>query len=239
MRIGICDDLSGHRDHLVLLLDEYCAGKGLAAQIDEFESGEELLDAWTPGAYQILFLDVYMDGMSGVEAARRIREKDQACAIIFTTTSEEHAMAGYEVRASDYLVKPYGAEELAQAMDWCLEEQARDLRELDVVSGRAKLQVPLREILYAEVYGRVCVIHTAGEKISTNMSLTELEELVSGGDFLRCHRSYLVNMNGILRPEEGGFRMVNGDSVPVGADNAVKIRQTFFDWSFRRTWEGR
>lgn len=235
MRIGVCDDLQADRNHLISLIQAYYRDRE-GVEIYEYESAEELLHHWRDGWLTCLFLDVYMGGLSGMEAARKIRETDPGCMVIFTTTSPDHAIDSYEVRASDYLLKPFGREEVAAALRWC-EETADDLQEITVIAERERRQVACREIFYIEVYGRASIIHTAREQIRTNRALGELEAEIGGESFLRCHRSYLVNMRHIRRPEGRDFLLLNQERVPIAQESAARVRQAFFEWTFRQTWE--
>ena len=240
MRIGICDDLISDRIHLGELVSAYYGTRGIHVDIDEFESGEELMDAFTEGKYQIIFLDVYMGALSGVQAARAIRETDPACSLIFTTTSPDHAIDSYEVHASDYLLKPFGAREVEEALAWCSESMEEQLRGIALKSGEADGTVLLKDIVYIGSAGKGAEVHTAGgEKLTTEKNLTDMEKEIDDVDFLRCHKGFLVNLNHIKRPENGVFIMDTGESVPISADNHERIRHAFFDWAFKRAWESR
>lgn len=223
---------------MALIRDSY-GERGRQVELWECESGEELLHRWAEQRADFLFLDVYMEGMSGMQTARKLRESDPHCMIVFTTTSPDHAMDSYEVRAADYLLKPFGRQEVEEALRWCEQNAAEQLRELEVISGRERRFIPVSDIRYIEVYGRMCVVHTGTEEIQTNRGLSELEEALAGGDFLRCHRSYLVNMAHILRPEGRDFLVSGHSRVPIAAEQAARVRQSFLEWSFRRTWESR
>lgn len=238
MRFGVCDDTANDRKLLLDMLRAYCDMRGLTAQVDQFPNASALLDAFEPGKYQILFLDIYMPGLTGMQAARTIREKDADCMLVFATTSEDHAMESYGVYAAGYLLKPYTAARLGEAMDWCMENMLPLAQTVEIMSEREKVQLSLGEITFIEVYGREAVFHTTGKTYSTNRSLTELEQELPE-DFLRCHRSYIVNMNHIARAEQKDFALKDGTLVPVSIEGGGKIKQKFFDWMFRRTWEGR
>ena len=239
MRIGICDDREQDRSFLRQLLEEYCTQRGLECRVEQFSNGRALLKAFSPGKYQILFLDIYMPGYSGMQAAQEIREQDEHCFLAFTTTSEEHALESYGVYAAGYLLKPYSREQLYEVMDWCMEHMPPLSRALNVFSDRENVSLPLREIRYIEVFGREAVFHTAKQTVSsTSRSLSEVEKELPE-DFLRCHRSYIVNMNEITRIEQNDFVLKSGEKIPIGAENAAKNKQSFFDWIFRHTWEGK
>lgn len=239
MRIAVCDDLATDRAKLGGLLEKYCREHSIKLVLDTFENGEEFLAGFTAGKYQLIFFDVYMGGISGVDAARRVRQTDSDCALVFTTTSSDYAIDSFEVRASDYLVKPYGETELSEAMDWCVQNITQSVRSIELISNRERINVAIKDIIYVEVTARVSVVHTEGAEVSTNRGLSDIEAEIADEDFLRCHRSFLVNMNHIRRPDKADFIMTNGERVPIGTDNLAKIKQAFFDWSFKRAWEGR
>lgn len=112
MRIAIIDDLPVDREHLSADICRWAGEQSLplAAPPDLFESGEEFLDKFSAGKYDVVFLDIYMDGINGMDTARKIRETDTVCRLIFTTTTSEFAVDSYDVDSSWYLVKPYSYE---------------------------------------------------------------------------------------------------------------------------------
>ena len=111
--IAICDALEREQLNLVQMLQHYGKAHGLEITVDTISSGEELLSLWTPDRWDLIFLDIYMRDLSGVEIARRIRQKDRNCILVFATTSQDHGIIGHELRISDYLVKPFHIRELS------------------------------------------------------------------------------------------------------------------------------
>lgn len=236
VKIAICDDLKAEQIQLANYIRAYCAEQSLEVGIKLYSSGEELLDSFRSGMFHILFLDIYMDGLDGVQTARKIRETDQTCAIIFATTSEEHGLVSYEVQASDYLVKPIRAEEVASAMDWCVEQIRSTYRILTVTCESGTVSLPLRDIQYIEIQGHTAMLHTADRVLVTRRGLDELEQEIRHPDFLRCHRSFLVNMNHIHWLDKNAFRLYSGTSVPIGSTMTAKVKDQFMSWFFVKTW---
>ena len=107
MRIAIVDDIASERTLLHARLQQQLVKRGVHADLAEFENGEFFLKAAKERSFAVLFLDIYMDGANGVEIARELRKSDPDCLLIFTTTSTDHAVEGFKVRALHYLVKPY------------------------------------------------------------------------------------------------------------------------------------
>lgn len=117
MRIAIVDDLSGERALLREQLARQLARRGAEAELLEFDSGEAFLAAEKERRFTAAFLDIYMEGMTGMEAARALRKTDTDCLLVFTTTSTDHALEGFQVRALHYLVKPFTEGEIDALTD--------------------------------------------------------------------------------------------------------------------------
>lgn len=115
LRIAITDDLNSEREKLSSAIIAPFSKVGLnVGNIDEYTSGEELLRQFSAGRYDLIFLDIYMGGMSGVETAKRIRVLDKNVMLVFVTTSNEFASESYAVKANFYLLKPVRAESIRQ-----------------------------------------------------------------------------------------------------------------------------
>ena len=236
--IAVCDDLEEERTLLGHMLRSYAQRKGLSLQLHFFVSGEELLhNIRQVCACQVLFLDVYMPGISGVEAARRLRAAGCGTSIVFATTSTDHGVDSFEVRASDYLVKPFRQEEVDRALDWCLEHMPEPLRSLSVYAEGEIQEFPLASVLYIEVLGHQSHIHTLRQTVVARKSLDDLERAVDSPDFFRCHRSFLVNLNFVQDITGSDFRLSDGTLVPISSGNLSKIRNLFSDWTYMKAWE--
>ena len=116
MRIAIVDDLAGDRALLRERLERQLQRRSVQADLLEFESGEAFLTAEREQRFTAAFLDVYMTGMSGVDAAKELRTFDTDCLLIFTTTSTDHALEGFQVRAMHYLVKPFDSAQITACL---------------------------------------------------------------------------------------------------------------------------
>lgn len=238
LQIAICDDLEEERVILSRMLRNYARRQGLSLQVHFFVSGEELLQSVRrANACQVLFLDIYMPGISGVETARRLRAAGYGASIVFATTSTDHGVDSFEVRASDYLVKPFRQEEVDRALDWCLEHMPEPLRSLSVYAEGEMQEFPLASVLYIEVLGHQSHIHTLHQTVVVRKSLDDLERAVDSPDFFRCHRSFLVNLNHAERIESSDFLMSDGARIPISSANLPRARNIFTDWIYRNAWE--
>lgn len=238
LSIAICDDLREERSTLIRMVQNYCRQKGISLHMYPFSSGEELLSAMhRPERFHVIFLDIYMPGLTGIETARRIRQSDSSVAIILATTSLDHGIEGFEVDASDYLVKPIQEEDVARSLDWCLEHPSALLQVVSVYSEGEWIDIPLSSISYIEVLDHQSHIHTDQKKtIVTRRGIDDLSGSIGSEDFLRCHRSYLVNMNHVQSIEGADFRVTGGELVPISMRDLAKHRSQFIDWTYKKAW---
>ncbi len=210
LKIAICEDK--HSD--ALSLAELIRLRGMPCEIAVFSSSEEMLSSG--GRYDILFLDIYMGrGMSGVELARALRQGGASSEIVFTTVSDAHALEGFEVNALQYLVKPVKAPELFALLERYVSiRDRRDLNYCVVVVDKEEVRLYHSDIYYIEAFDKYCAVHTANGEIKTYAALGGLLERLPTPPFLRCHRSFVVNMN-YIKAAGRDFIMNNGDTVYI------------------------
>ena len=176
MRIAIVDDLKTERALLKERLSQQLALRGAEADIfGIWKSGE----AFSRGRkkerrFSAAFLDIYMDGLSGMDAAKELRKTDTDCLLIFTTTSTDHALEGFQVRALHYLVKPFSEEELSGLLTEMLAKLPRPEPVLTVKVSGSDIRLRYRDIISAEHFAhRINIRTTAGKTLATRQSLCQ------------------------------------------------------------------
>ena len=117
MRIAIVDDISEERTLLRNRLESQFSRRNVHVDIFEYENGETFLTAAKECPFTVVFLDIYMNGSNGIDTAKELRRSDTDCLLIFTTTSTDHALEGFQVRALHYLVKPYSENDISALAD--------------------------------------------------------------------------------------------------------------------------
>lgn len=235
MKIAICEDNKSCRKSLINNILIYSKNNNLNIDIAEFEDGTEILNNFKQNEYNIIFLDIYMKSLDGIETARKIRDLDKACLIIFSTISEGHALDAYSVQAIDYLVKPITYKQLEYTLNRCIPMVSSQNKFIKVLSNRLTYKIPHKEILFIEVFNKVCLIHTTNDKIvKTYTPLSELENELGEG-FLRCHRSYVINMNHIKEIIENDFVLNTDINIPIVKDKKNSIKQIYLDYLFEIT----
>lgn len=199
IRIAICDDEIKMREILEEKVRKHCP----EADIDLLQSGEELLSMNPPP--EILFLDIGMPKMNGMEAARAFRKKNKNTVLIFVTALAEYVFQAFDVGAFHYLVKPFTDEKFAEifraAVEQCRKIAVQPIKEERYIWVKRKgirTKVFLDDIQYAEVYNRKIILHKTDGDVEYYGKMSELEK-AAGEDFFRPHRAYLVNLRHVVR----------------------------------------
>lgn len=237
MKIAICDDLRQDQHCLVHSLHNYCETNLINATINEYDSGESLLGNFSKNMFDIVFLDIYMNGLNGIDTAKKIREIDQDCLIVFITTSREHALDGFYVNALHYLIKPVNDEKILEVFNRCKKILNDAQQYIEVISDRLLVKVPVKSIQYIEVYDKACYIHRDENTIKTYLSLEEIAKQLKARNFLRCHRSYIVNMYFILNVGDNDFILQPGTHIPIRHSEKKIIKETYMNFLFSLTRE--
>ena len=230
MRVAICEDLEKDAGILCDMLEAYRAKHGLYMEIEVFSSAEELLAAFAPGRFQILFVDVFLQTLTGVDAVKKIREQDEDCAVIFVTISDSHAVDGFALRASHYLIKPIKYDAFCNAMERCKEQIDRFSRCIEVLENREPVRVRIRDIRYAEVFGNTCIIHTTSGDIKAYLPIDALEAELAGEPFFRCHRSYLVNLRKAVDILDDQFLLEGGGEAWISRKVLAAAKKAYRDF---------
>jgi DNA-binding LytR/AlgR family response regulator len=233
MKIAVCDDVPADLQIITEYLLRYSEENLLDIQIEEFAGGEKLLSVFSSSPFKIIFIDIYLDGISGVETAYKIREADKDCAIIFITSSVDHRADGFEVGAIHYLVKPITYKATAEAMERCRHHFVSEAKYFCITSGRQVIRIKMKDVLYAEVFGKAVIIHTIDGTYKTYKSLSAIAGLLQEGHFLQCHRFYLVNMQHISGVLKEDFQLSNGKKIPIRKNGKQKTKDVFHDYLFR------
>lgn len=239
MKAAIIDDLSACREEIRDCLNRYLEENyaGEAPAIEEFESGEEFLSRFTPEAYDIIFIDQYMDGLSGIGTAEKIRERDETVALVFVTTSLDHAIESFTVRACGYLVKPYQYEKFEKTMELARLEKIRNARFIRVEKNKVLLQ----EILWCGQDDHYVEVHTEKRgAFRFRLPFGEFAgQLAPYSQFLTCYKGCIVNMERAERIDGLDFVMDTGERVPFSARDRKKIEALFDEYLFQREREDR
>lgn len=234
LQIAIVDDLREERLRLESCLERYCSENKLSFTVSSFAGGEQFL-ALPAGSFDLVFLDIYMSGLTGMETAKLFRQKDDRALLVFVTTSSDFAVDSFRVRAFDYLLKPYSYEQFAEIMSLCEKALAKSVRYIEVKESRELIKIPIRDILYTDYDNHYIQIHTSERVVRTYASFAEFApQLLDYPQFLNCYRNCIVNMDKVASLIENDFVLENGERVPITRDKRTELKQLFADYAFHK-----
>lgn len=208
-KIAICDDSKLDRQLLKVVIQTYFENNEEEFKIFEYELGDNLLDDIE---VELLFLDIIMNGM---KIARKLRDIQFKAPIIFLTAHADYAVESYEVYVAGYLLKPYDTNKLTLLLDEVLQRSVQKRIAVKVKKQHRYLEI--NDIMYVESDKHVLNIHLKDSRvIQTTEKLSELEKTINSKRFIRCHQSYLVNMD-YIKDAKTDFILSNDIRIPIRA----------------------
>ena len=212
--IGICDDEKYMLDHIRTMASRFFRGKNTEAAILEFSCGEELLKY--DKQIDILFLDIQMKGIDGMETARKLRRRKFKGILIFITVLKEMVFQSFEVQPYDYLVKPIEEQYFEKMMERLLGSMKDASEEnLLVQKGYESRIIPIVDIVFCEIIDRKIYLHLVSSEVVDYYDRIENLEKKLNHSFFRCHRSYLIHLKYLKSYKNGTAYMENGREIPV------------------------
>ena len=243
MKLAICDDDKKIRE----LIEESVREVSGDMEIEVFADARGIL---APGFdADILFLDIQMPGIDGMNAARMIRADGKKTVIVFVTALEEEVFKAFEVGAFNYIVKPFGKKRITEVIKRAI-EQADEVRYIEkaltekedekhsahvitVRSGGSNRKVILSEIVYAEIFDRRIILHMKDrDNVDYNGRISELEN-IAGQDFFRVHRAYLINLAYVKSYDSKSVRVGDAE-IPVARGKYQDLIKAYLSYYTRR-----
>lgn len=193
----------------------------------------EFLENYQP-LYDIIYMDISMPEMTGMEAAKRLRKIDTNVMLIFVTSLAQYALEGYTVGAFDYILKPVRYYDFALKLRWAVEHlpEKKD-HTLLLVSDGVKTCLHLSQLMYAETDGHYIVYHTKGGELRQYGSLTNLEGDLADDSFVRCNSCYLVNMAHISSISGLSLKLDDGTVLKISQPKRKQVIQLYNDYAAR------
>ncbi|MBM4167815.1 MAG: response regulator [Ignavibacteria bacterium] len=240
MRAVIVDDETLARN----VIREYLNAHKDISIVGECENGLDAVRVITEMAPDLLFLDVQMPKLNGFEVLELV---DHDCAVVFITAHDHYALKAFDVHAVDYILKPFRRERFDEALERArsrrtvaraipkqellhtIHEQHAPIRRIVVREGTKVLIIPINDVDYIQAQDDYIAVHAAGKSHLKQQRLSNLERLIDAGQFMRIHRSYLVNVERIVRIEvyEKESRQVilkTGARLPVSRSGYARLK---------------
>lgn len=226
IKIGICDDEQIVRELLKQKVEICLREAGVRADILFFQRGQELLE--TEEDLDILFLDIEMPEMDGIEAGKKLRQKGNNCKIIVATSMVERFKEAFYIDAFRFVTKPFEMEEIREALREAF-IAAGGNQTIEVYKNREKYNILCRDILYIEATESSVEFMLKDGKYRKESSLTELEKKLEGNTFFRINRQCIVNIAQIEHYEKGVI-LINGDAKKVSQRKKKEFQNAYREY---------
>ncbi|MGL5378835.1 LytR/AlgR family response regulator transcription factor [Clostridium sp.] len=223
LSVAICEDEMFHRKVLANNISKILDKKEIRYKLLEYGSGEELFKDES-NKVDILFLDICLDGISGMEVARTIRESNSRIKVIFTTCMKEYVFEAYEVNAYRYLVKPIEYELLEKYLLDCAYEILNRNNRVVIKCKNDVFVLDLDEILYVEVIRKHVTIYTDQKNYTIEISLKKIQEYLKDCKFFRCHHSYIVNLEKVEQIKSNNILVIKEYEIYVSRSNIKELQ---------------
>lgn len=235
-RIGICDDEMEFCTEIEGFVHEYAEKEEITVETEVFTSGEALFETMNNGnTFDLLFLDIELGGINGVEVGHRLREKveNEAMQIIYVSSKESYAMQLFQIRPFDFLTKPVTMEKITKV----LSEYKRLFIDRNIFFtyhvGKSTYRISENDILYFQCEGKKIQVITTKDKREYYGKMADVEKQISMNKFCVVHKSYVVNINYVSEfcPDE--VIMCNEVRIPISQSMRKKVREKILEWNIQ------
>ena len=227
MRIAICDDEERYRIELKTILNKLLINADL--NIDTFDDGNILADAFAASPYDLVFLDIEMPALDGITLAKKIRSRSENVFIVFLTSHIEYALEGYEVNALRYLTKPVDIEKLKEVIRYVQEKQGSS-RQIIIKEDGEEILIDINDVIYMESMNQNVRIVTAKGEHVIRYNIGDFEEQLKNDGFFRIHRGYLISLSKVKKLSGNDVILDGGETLPVSRSNVKPLKEALYTY---------
>ncbi|MEF9958961.1 MAG: LytTR family DNA-binding domain-containing protein [Niameybacter sp.] len=228
-KIAICEDQKVWHYQLIKIFEQIHNHENIDLEVDTYLSGEALLNSEF-NQYDVLILDIQMDGLDGIEVAKKIRKVNERVQIMFVTALENSWSEGYVVRAYRYIVKPIEVDAFYEMMVQLFDEINQSRRSVLVKEDGGMKKVEIASIKYLAIESRKVVIYTLDGCYKSSISLGEWNDKLQPFGFAHPHTSYLVNLKYVKHLNREKIVLTQGDILYVSQRKYKKFKEQFMNY---------
>lgn len=232
MKIAVCEDNERDREAFCEQIQGAMERQGVIADVEVFENAEELLKAAGKTFYSIFFFDILLPGMTGIDAALKLRRQGNYSPVVFTTVTRDYLTQSYGVWAAHYLVKPIADKDVDEALARSLKVLAGDQKTLEVMVNRHMEYIPYADIYYISGNNRNCLVHTHTGTYNPYESIQGMFDTLGDSRFLLIHRSHIINLDHVLAVQKGKVAMRDDALLPIKRGATEDVRRAWEDRRF-------
>lgn len=233
IKVAIVEDNEQEAKNLLSCLKHFPLEQGDLFIFEIFNDTNRFLEE--KQAFDIVFMDIILPNITGMEAAARLRRYNNQTVLIFVTSMAQYAIKSYEVDAFDYILKPVTFERVKLKLQKAIDSiHSKEGKILTINNSDGIAQIPSRQVQYIEVRGHVLSYHTEKGVLTEYGSLSALEKQLSPYDFMRCNACYLLNPNFIVSVNGLTVCMANGDELKISQPKRKSFMDSFTNWLGQR-----
>ncbi|MDF2472887.1 MAG: Response regulator of the LytR/AlgR family [Lachnospiraceae bacterium] len=225
VKIAICDDERIFIEELSRQLEILFVNESIDIQIKSYQSGRKLLSDSNDLDFDILFLDIDMPEITGIDIAEQIRRKNQFVHIIFITSHEDLVYQSIQYRPFRFIRKCYAREELPEAVTALKRKICNENNLFSIKFNGTESSIRYADISYIESYRHDIFVHTTKETYRIKGNLGNLEKQCENYGFIRVHSGYLVNYRYIFSIDKSKVRLINEEEIPLSRHRTATVKQ--------------
>lgn len=235
LRIGICDDIEVVHDTMKKLIYTYAQENDFTVEVMSYISGVDLIKSQDISRLDVLFLDIEMPGLDGVETAYRLRQISNHCKIVMLTGRVERFKEAFEIGAFRFVTKPIEEREVFKVMD-ALRNCIMGNKKISLKLNAQKCAILEKDIMYVMIDKWAACICTETYDFRDEHSLDWWEQKLDNRLFFRCHKSYIVNMSKIVEFGAKDVLLITGERIPVAKRRMKELELHYMEYDAKYRW---
>jgi DNA-binding LytR/AlgR family response regulator len=231
MRICLVDDDSVQLDHLKIIINKWSNKYNTHTDLSFFHSSEEMLFEHNKSyPYDVIILDIQMGDINGIELAKKIRETDKNIILAFVSGMADYVFDGYEVQAIRYILKPIKEDKIYDLLDYVNTRITTENKYFIIsISGENK-KIKYDDIIYFESMGHYIILHLENKTYDYKYNMSDLCLDLEGSEFIRTHRSFVVNMKYVEKITKSECLLTKNIKVPLSRNSYKMVNHKFIDY---------
>lgn len=232
MKLAIVEDEKEDKTLLVEMAGRWAKEQECSLDITSYNCGESFLTEYIPGMFDLIFMDIFMSGMNGIETVKQLRQKDNQALIVFLTSSEEYIFHATPLHIFDYVQKPYSYHRLSCVLNELVKVLPGLTKKIEFACGTKNVALEICHILYIVANNNDTIFTMSNDVRKYRIFFSKIADLLEDQRFLTCTRGVILNMDYIQLQERDVFVMSDGRQFPIRRNGRKQIIEAYEHYQF-------